>query len=110
MTKIYKLQRRIAIAYLDKNKRLWSKLQNELVNLEEAKIKAIKQIHKRKSSETSGIDKIVLKGSKGKKVSIDEILIQIQDLKNMTFLHKTCHRDRAALKNSNVKMDEPYEE
>ena len=85
MTKIYKLQRRIAIAYLNKNKRLWSKLQNELVNLEEAKIKAIKQIHKRKSSETSGIDKIVLKGSKGKKVSIDEILIQIQDLKNYEF-------------------------
>lgn len=45
----------------------------------------MKQIHKRKSSETSGIDKIVLKGSKGKKVSIDEILIQIQDLKNYEF-------------------------
>nr|AHB35382.1 hypothetical protein [Neoporphyra perforata] len=30
-------------------------------------------------------------------------------LKNMTLLHKTCHRDRAALENSNVKMDEPYE-
>ena len=85
MTKIYKLQRKIAIAYLNKNKRLWSKLQNELVNLKEAKIKAIKQIHKRKSSETSGVDKIVLKGFKGKKVGIEEILTQIQDLKNYEF-------------------------
>lgn len=30
-------------------------------------------------------------------------------LKNMTLLHKTCHRDRAALENFDVKMDEPYE-
>lgn len=66
MTKIYKLQRKIAIAYLNKNKRLWSKLQNELVNLEEVKMKAIMQVHRRKSSETSGVDGIVLRGSKGK--------------------------------------------
>ena len=30
-------------------------------------------------------------------------------LKNMTLLHKTCHRDKAALVNYNAKMDEPYE-
>jgi len=101
MTKIYKLQRKIAIAYLDKNKRLWSKLQNELVNLEEAKITAIKQIHKRKSSETSGIDKIVLKGSKGKKVSIEEILVQIQDFKNYEF--SAVRRVFIPKKNSNKK-------
>lgn len=32
ITNIYKLQRRIAIAYVDKNKRLWSKLQNQFVS------------------------------------------------------------------------------
>ena len=30
-------------------------------------------------------------------------------LKNMTLLHKTCHRDKAALSSLSAKMDEPYE-
>lgn len=71
------------------------------MNLEEAKITAIKQIHKRKSSETSGIDKIVLKGSKGKKVSIEEILAQIQDFKNYEF--SAVRRVFIPKKNSNKK-------
>lgn len=47
------------------------------MNLEEVKIKAIKQIHKRKVVRLAEWTKLLSKGSKGKKVSINKILIQI---------------------------------
>lgn len=47
------------------------------------------------------------------KLEINHIIYIVSEginiLKNMTLLHKTRHHDRAALENSNVKMDEPYE-
>ena len=43
------------------------------------------QVHRRKSSETSGVDGIVLRGSKGKRVSVNEMLTQIQDFENYEF-------------------------
>lgn len=42
-------------------------------------------------------------------LEIHHIIPVVSGGKNMTLLHKMCHRDRAALRNSDVKMDEPYE-